>query len=208
MSDISDILTVREWPGKEENEMLKTPTRIAYAVENYGMRKNRWGFEVDPDHTSYSWTKLQLDSNARVADYDDPSLTTLTGKSMMALPSFRDAAGVCEDFLRELYAHTNTVLQRELGHLLVDQTSFECWITLPAIWSEEAKHATREAAKNAGFANGPNDMIFTIAEPEAAALTGLTAFTDRSVLDPIKVSTLLCAGTRTNNSGKRARIDM
>jgi hypothetical protein len=152
------------------------------------MRISRWGFQVDPDNKSYCWTKLQLDSNARAVDYDDPSLTTLTGQSMMILPSFRNAAGVCEDFLRELYAHTNTVLREKLGDLMMDHTSFECWITLPAIWSEEAKHANLEAAKNAGFGDGPYDMIFTIAEPEAAALATLTAYTDSSVQDAIKVS--------------------
>ncbi|KAF8853277.1 Hsp70 family protein-like protein [Acephala macrosclerotiorum] len=185
--DIQDINLVTNWPGTDAG-LWKAPTRIAYALENLGMRLNRWGFEVDPDHKSYSWTKLQLDANARPSDYDDPSLTRLSGQIMMALPSFRDAAGVCEDFLRELYIHTNRILRKEIDDYTVENTVVECWITLPAIWSEEAKHATLTAARNAGFANGPDDEIFTIAEPEAAAIATLTAYADPFAKDAIKVN--------------------
>lgn len=169
------------------------------------MRHNRWGFEVDPDHKSYSWTKLQLDANARAADYDDPSLTTLTGQSMMELPPFRDAAGVCEDYLRELYTLTDKFLREKLSDHVVENTSFECWITLPSIWSEEAKHATLEAARGAGFANGPNDLIFTIAEPEAAALATLTAGADTSAQDPIKVSDMMVKLSHIDRVCRRTR---
>ena len=68
-----------------------------------------------------------------------------------------------------------------------DMTPMECWITLPAIWSEEAKDATLTAAKNAGFGSRAGDEIYTIAEPEAAAVATLSKFTG-AVINAVKVS--------------------
>ncbi|OBT74407.1 hypothetical protein VF21_06831 [Pseudogymnoascus sp. 05NY08] len=62
----------------------------------------------------------------------------------------------------------------------------ECWITLPAIWSDEAKAATLTAAKNAGFGHNPHDEVFTIAEPEAAAIATLKKYAEPGALNSIK----------------------
>ena len=64
----------------------------------------------------------------------------------------------------------------------------ECWITLPAIRSEEAKAATLAAAKNAGFGDNPKDQVFTIAEPEAAAIATLKKYAEPDALNPIKMT--------------------
>jgi hypothetical protein len=64
----------------------------------------------------------------------------------------------------------------------------ECWITLPAIWSDEAKDATLAAAKKAGFGNRVGDEVFTIAEPEAAAIATLKGYAAPNAPNPIKVS--------------------
>ncbi|KAB8303126.1 hypothetical protein EYC80_004577 [Monilinia laxa] len=48
--------------------------------------------------------------------------------------------------------------------LTFDNTPMECWVTLPAVWSEEAKFATLKAAKYAGFGKRAGDEIYTIAE--------------------------------------------
>ncbi|KAF7866851.1 hypothetical protein EAF04_005692 [Stromatinia cepivora] len=61
----------------------------------------------------------------------------------------------------------------------------ECWVTLPAVWSEEAKDATLKAAKNAGLGKRPGDEIYTIAEPEAAAIATLKEYAKSDALNPI-----------------------
>jgi molecular chaperone DnaK (HSP70) len=127
-----------------------------------------------------------LDKNAEVGDYDDPALSSLSGQGLMTLPPFRDAGGVCEDYLRELRIFVVEKLQQKLGRAILEMTPMECWITLPAIWSEEAKVATLQAAKNAGFANRLGDEIFTIAEPEAAAVATLKKYAGRDQLDGVK----------------------
>lgn len=174
------------WPG-EPCTTWKTPTRIAYKRENSKIPSNKWGFEVHPKLISYSWTKLLLDKNAVAGEYDDPALSNMSGHGMMKLPHFRDAEGVCEDFLHELYMYMSSKLCQQMTASTFENTPMECWITLPAIWSEEAKDATLQAARKAGFGNRPKDEIFTIAEPEAAAIATLKRYSVPDALNPIKV---------------------
>ncbi|PMD34535.1 Hsp70 family protein-like protein [Hyaloscypha variabilis F] len=185
-SDIKDITIISSWPG-EQLTSWKTPTRIAYARENSPLiTENKWGFEVSPKLISYSWTKLLLDKNAAMGEYDDPALAEMEGSGMLRLPSFRQAAGVCEDFLHELYRHVSKKLAHEMTELIFESTPMECWITLPAIWSDEAKDATLTAARNAGFGNRVGDEVFTIAEPEAAAIATLKSYSGTNGLNAVK----------------------
>jgi hypothetical protein len=185
-NDIDDIIVISNWPGGG-NFQTKTPTRIAYASENSRIQSNRWGFDVGPKLTSYSWTKLLLDKNAARGKHDDPALATIEGPGMLKLPAFRDAAGVCEDFLHELYLHVSKVLRQQITTKGFESTPIECWITLPAIWSDEAKDATLTAAKRAGFGSKDGDEIFTIAEPEAAAIATLKRYAVPDAINAVKV---------------------
>ncbi|RFU34080.1 hypothetical protein B7463_g2225, partial [Scytalidium lignicola] len=184
-SSIDDIKIISTWPGDSYGSW-KTPTRIAYSRENPKIRTNKWGFEVYPKLKSYSWTKLLLDKNAAVGEHDDPSLSGIVGPGMFQLPSFRDAPGVCEDFLHEVYLFVSKMLRQQLTDSTFEKTPMECWITLPAIWSDEAKAATLTAARNAGFGDRPGDEVFTIAEPEAAAIATLKKYAEPYALNPIK----------------------
>jgi hypothetical protein len=186
-SGLDNIKIITSWPG-EQGTSSKTPTRIAYARENSLIQRNKWGFEVQSKHTSYSWTKLLLDKKAPVGEHDDPSLSKMAGSGILRLPSFRDATGVCEDFLHEVYIYVSGKLSQEITAATFESTPMECWITLPAIWSDEAKDATLEAAKKAGFGNRPGDEVFTIAEPEAAAIATLKKYAAPDALNQIKVS--------------------
>lgn len=185
-SDIDDIHVISSWPG-EQHAMWKTPTRIAYARENPQIQSNKWGFEVHPKLISYSWTKLLLDKNAAVGEHDDPALSKMAGSGMLQLPPFRQAAGVCEDFLHEVYVYVSRKLRQQMTDWTFENTPMECWITLPAIWSDEAKAATLTAAKKAGFGNRTGDEVFTIAEPEAAAIATLRGYSGPNALNALKV---------------------
>ena len=185
-SGIDDINIISTWPGDPYGSW-KTPTRIAYSAENPKISTNKWGFDVYPKLKSYSWTKLLLDKNAAVGEHDDPSLSCIGGPGMFQLPSFRDAPGVCEDFLHEIYLFVSKMLRQQMSDSTFEKTPMECWITLPAIWSDEAKAATLTAARNAGFGHKPYDEVFTIAEPEAAAIATLKKYSEPGALNPIKV---------------------
>ncbi|KAF7896081.1 hypothetical protein EAF00_006096 [Botryotinia globosa] len=172
---LEDITIVSPWPG-DPHVSWKTPTRIAYSQENSKIKNNKWGFQVTSKMKSYSWTKLLLDNNAAAMEHDDPSLTSLAGSGMLQLPPFRDAAGVCEDYLHEVYTHVSGILREQMTDLTFENTPMECWVALPAVWSEEAKDATLKAARNAGFWERSGDEIYTIAEPEAAAIATLKEY--------------------------------
>jgi len=187
--DLSDINVVRAWPGpgKDIDGTWKTPTRIAYGREN-SLSGNKWGFEVEPSMKGYSWTKLLLDKAAAKSAFDDPKLAQIAGKGMMDLPTFRTAQGVCQDFLTEVRKCVFARLNKELGADFVKLTPVECWITIPAIWSDEAKGATRSAAIAAGFASRPMDSVNMIPEPEAAAVAALKKDSAPGAANPIRVS--------------------
>ncbi|KFZ02938.1 hypothetical protein V502_11372 [Pseudogymnoascus sp. VKM F-4520 (FW-2644)] len=184
-SSIDDINIISTWPGDPYGSW-KTPTRIAYSAENPKISTNKWGFDVYPKLKSYSWTKLLLDKNAAIGEHDDPSLSCIGGPGMFQLPSFRDAPGVCEDFLHEIYLFVSKMLRQQMTDSTFEKTPMECWITLPAIWSDEAKAATLTAARNAGFGHKSHDEVFTIAEPEAAAIATLKKYAEPGALNPVK----------------------
>lgn len=132
--------------------------------------ENAWGYEVLPGMKSYSWTKLLLDKKALRAEGDDPGLQKAIADGVMRLPPGKRAEDVVADYLRGIYKmFMNVIVDRLGGSDLLDITPMEFWLTVPAIWTDEAKITTREAAKAAGFGSRPGDEINLIPEPEAAA---------------------------------------
>lgn len=172
-ADLEDINVIRDWPGKDGE--WKTPSRIAYAFENRksDLKQDLWGYQVAPGMIAYSWTKLLLDKDAKDTHFDDPNLQSAIEEGRMKLPDGRSAQSVASDFLACLYKHMEQRLLREFGKVTLDQTPMDCWLTVPAVWSDQAQNATKTAALEAGFASRPGDTISVITEPEAAAITVL-----------------------------------
>lgn len=172
--DINDIVVINSWPGpsRDTETVFKTPSRIAYASEN-DIRSNRWGFQVEPGMTAYSWTKLLLDKNTPRAQYDDVTLESTGGMGILKLPHGKAAVDICADFLRPIYHHLLETLERQITRETLKVTPLEFWFTMPAIWSDQAQNATKKAAELAGFGSRPGDIINMISEPEAAAIATL-----------------------------------
>jgi hypothetical protein len=119
---------------------------------------------------SYSWTKLLLDQNALRSENDDPGLQRAVAGGVMRLPRGKTAKDVVGDYLRGIYKmFMDAIVEKLGGSDILKITPMEFWLTVPAIWSDEAKAATRAAAKAAGFGSRPGDEINLIPEPEAAA---------------------------------------
>jgi hypothetical protein len=74
------------------------------------------------------------------------------------------------DYLGALHAHTITTLTRRYGTSFMAITPITWVLTVPAVWSDAAKTATRHAAERAGM-KSPR----LISEPEAAAVYTLKA---------------------------------
>ncbi|KKY15950.1 putative hsp70-like protein [Diplodia seriata] len=181
---IDKIEVINQWPGTSET-VSKVPTKIAYASENKNFYVDKWGFAVTPNMESYVWTKLLLDRGTAVTELDDPALKDLFGKGMLKLPDNKSANQVCRDYLRGLYEYMVSVLSKKFSPEVYAVTPVECWITVPAIWSDAAKDATRSAALDAGFGSRNFDKVNLIPEPEAAALAALKPHLDSASIDPI-----------------------
>jgi molecular chaperone DnaK (HSP70) len=176
---LEDIHVIRTWPGKDGE--WKTPTRIAYASENRKseIKEDLWGYQVEPNMVSCSWIKLLLDADTKTTRFDDTSIRDAIDEGRLRLPTDRNAQGVAADFLTGLYKHMETKLVRELGQATFDSTPMDCWLTVPAVWSDCAQNATKAAALTAGLGSRAGDTISTILEPEAAAVAVL-----KNILQP------------------------
>ncbi|KAL2201124.1 hypothetical protein P885DRAFT_25997 [Corynascus similis CBS 632.67] len=174
-TSIDDIDVFRSWPGdgRPVEGNWKTPTVIAYGAENRAGRRNHWGYEVRRGMTSCSWTKLLLDSSAETAEFDDPSLRNAAGSALFHIPHGKNAQMVCQDFLTEVYRFVVNNLKMRITPEVFEMTPMECYLTVPAIWTDKARTATFDAAKAAGFGSRPIDTIRIIPEPEAAAVAAL-----------------------------------
>ncbi|KAF2163638.1 hypothetical protein M409DRAFT_25826 [Zasmidium cellare ATCC 36951] len=171
-----DIHVVRTWPEKDGE--WKVPSRIAYPYENekYELGSTQWGFQVQPELKACSWTKLLLDSKTPATQYDDPNLRTAKADGHLHLPSGKGAQQVAADYLGEVYSYVRDRIRKHIGDTF-DSTPVECWVTVPAVWSEQAQSATRSAALQAGFGARPGDSINIITEPEAAGVTVIDEIT-------------------------------
>lgn len=187
MKTADELRIVPLYPD-HQTEIRRIPTRFAYARENASLKSDKWGFEVGPKETPCSWTKLLLDKNAVFGEDDDIISKIVVDEGMMHLPSHRNCKGGCEDFLHALYVAFAGYAERTLGADAFQMSPINCWISLPAIWSDEAKYATLNAAKKAGFATNPMDQIHTIAEPEAAAIGTLRELAAPGTLNAVQVS--------------------
>lgn len=186
-TSIDDINVIRTWPGRDGE--WKTPTRIAYAYENAKVKltQDAWGYQVEPNMTSCSWTKLLLDHGAKVTKHDDPKLSKAVDEGMLRIPDSKTAQIVCEDFLREVYKHMVARLTRQLSAEVLESTPMDCWLTVPAVWSDQAQDATKKAAQAAGFGSRPSDSISVITEPEAAAIATLKKYLQPGAINPPQV---------------------
>lgn len=135
-----------------------------------------WGYNIKPGAIAYSWTKLLLDDQAAATEFDDPQLRSILDSGLLRLPPGKTAQEVTTDYLRELYKHTMSFLERKYSAGILRTMPIKFWFSMPAIWSDEAQYATRDAAKAAGFASRNGDQIFMVKEPAAAAIASLNQF--------------------------------
>jgi len=84
----------------------------------------------------------------------------------------RNVADAVADFLAKVNDHTRKKLCARYSEIFVNSTEIRYFLTVPAIWSDIAKDATKEAAIRAGMRA---NQITIISEPEAAAVYTLKA---------------------------------
>ena len=93
----------------------------------------------------------------------------------------KTAQDVVTDYLRVLWNYTLEGIRNYREDFDPDVFSFRLVLTVPAMWSPQAKERTLQAAKDAGI---PGKIIL-VSEPEAAALATLK---EKSKEGTLKVS--------------------
>lgn len=152
---------VRAW---SEGMDSKVPSRIAYVKQGSA----HWGFEVLPGMSACSWTKLLLDSGTNPTEFDDTVLDEAAALGIFQVPPEKTPVDVVADYLCFIYQ----TLRKELTRRFYEKSNnvfVDFWFTIPAMWPENAKAQTIEAANRAGFGQAPGDRLEFMTEPEAAA---------------------------------------
>lgn len=154
----SDPHSIKEWPGEDRNPP-KTPTLIQYDKDK---RSFIWGAKVDPTSVDrIEGVKLLLDPTQPTPLFVPQNQSTKKVLAALGKPPI----DVATDYIGALYAHALAQIENAFFKDYVAMQQKKFVLTVPAVWSDKAKDATLQAAKNAGIY-----PITLIKEPEAAAL--------------------------------------
>lgn len=147
--------------GRNANEE-KVPSKISYL----GGKVHKWGYEVDVRQESFKWIKLLLEPEQKHSQ----TIAEVKHSNELLTRLGMTADQVVTDYLKELWRYTREDIRKRM-----DEDDWESIyhrrviLTVPAMWSHQAKDRTLRAAKDAGL---PDD-IHIVTEPEAAALATL-----------------------------------
>ncbi|KAK0280312.1 hypothetical protein LTS16_001302 [Friedmanniomyces endolithicus] len=159
-----------EWPGSGIQTKQKIPTVLYYDQHQQVVG---WGPDIaealaptgypKPGVQKVEWFKLQLMMSGNT--YIDPI-------NLPPLPPGKSEIDVAADYLFKLRQAMRNQLQKTLGEVFNrEERNIRYFLTVPAIWNDAGKAATRAAAIQAGFLRDDNDNRLTlITEPEAAAM--------------------------------------
>ncbi|KAI8597946.1 hypothetical protein EDD21DRAFT_384022 [Dissophora ornata] len=156
--EIQEIIT---WP-KQAYQYPKVPTISLYKLDSPDFLD--WGYParavmMTPNakrHLLLSKFKLQLDDQQ---EYIEP------------LPLGIKPLDAISDYLNKFHAHVVKEAMKNFGSTY-DQSHIQYCLTVPAMWSDRAKHVMRLAAVRAGMIKeeDPAHRLIIVSEPEAAAM--------------------------------------
>ncbi|KAJ4424147.1 hypothetical protein N0V82_001195 [Gnomoniopsis sp. IMI 355080] len=181
---IGDSRQVRQWPspGGYMDE-AKVPSKLHYCLDAQGTYVvDAWGYQVQgDDDLTFEWIKLLL-----LNDEDSPEhlrCSPQIAKMKLRLRKIKKTAiEVISDYLTKLWRHAideedfppQGEICKSIGGLLLSIVPIHVILSVPAIWSEAAKAAMKQAATksliigNVNRSAGLTTFEF-VSEPEAAA---------------------------------------
>ena len=115
-----------------------------------------------PGVQKVEWFKLQLMM---------PDDTCIDPINLPPLPPGKSKIDVVADYLYHLRQAMLNQLQKTLGEVFNrEERNIRYYLTVPAIWNDAAKAATRQAAVQAGFLQDKNDNRLTLITGSEAAI--------------------------------------
>ncbi|KAF7732899.1 Heat shock 70 kDa protein 12A [Apophysomyces ossiformis] len=156
-----EVIDIVKWPRQNNHVYPKTPTLSLYRkgstqLVDWGHGARRQAMKPNSvDYLLLSKFKLYLDEHLQ----------------QESLPNGLNVIDVIADYLRVFHAHVCTELLKGFAGNY-DQSKFRYCLTVPAMWSDRAKAAMREAAIRANLIQRSDhpERLMLISEPEAAAL--------------------------------------
>lgn len=165
---------VRGWDGDRPKGLAsnKVPTVLAFDEADNG--KVYWGFDIPQrlENRQIKFVKLLLEPDvaARVSSLNDVVDPEATGELLKEMQ--REAVDVAAQYIRCLWEHTKQHIIRDVGETTWTFADKVVLFSVPAVWSERAKHNTYMIAIGAGL-GGAEYTLTMISEPEAAAVAVL-----------------------------------
>ncbi|KAF2127837.1 actin-like ATPase domain-containing protein [Dothidotthia symphoricarpi CBS 119687] len=166
-----DINIITNWDCTEyeSSDKGKAPTRISY--EQSSSNEILWGYNVG-DKEAVEWFKLLLLDEEEMDAKQRNSPQIKQAKELLRKAG-KTAVQAVTDYLRLLWAHAVSNIEKAFGEATVEGLPFQIVCTVPAVWTTQAVNKMREAAKDAGILEhriaGETTLNF-VSEPEAAAL--------------------------------------
>ncbi|KAG2225921.1 hypothetical protein INT45_006617 [Circinella minor] len=156
-----EVIDIVKWPKQNNHVYPKTPTLSLYRkgstqLVDWGHGARRQAMKPNSvDFLLLSKFKLYLDEHLQ----------------QEALPNNLQVIDVIADYMGAFHQHVCTELLKGFAGNY-DQSKFRYCLTVPAMWSDHAKAAMREAAIRAGLVQRGDhpERLMLISEPEAAAL--------------------------------------
>ncbi|KAI8144226.1 hypothetical protein BJV82DRAFT_608771 [Fennellomyces sp. T-0311] len=156
-----EVIDIVKWPKQNNHVYPKTPTLSLYRkgstqLVDWGHGARRQAMKPNSvDFLLLSKFKLYLDEHLQ----------------QEALPNNLQVIDVIADYLSAFHQHVCTELLKGFAGNY-DQSKFRYCLTVPAMWSDRAKAAMREASIRAGLVQRGDhpERLMLISEPEAAAL--------------------------------------
>ena len=158
-----DIQVVKSWPFSGSGGTTeKIPTVLSYIKKDSPL----WSGYVKSHHPQVRHFKLGLQKGLETHYPSDWPLFPLS--TLQAALSEEKAVNYTSDFLKCLLSYVkDSCLPSQLTASFLRNQRISYVLTVPAIWSDNAKALTREAAQRVGI---PRDRLQLVTEPEAAAL--------------------------------------
>ncbi|KAI9271862.1 hypothetical protein BDA99DRAFT_557068 [Phascolomyces articulosus] len=175
----TEVFDIQNWPNKGGNFYPKVPTLSVYPRQNQSEKSSgrpalsEWGHSAKKvmlkpraakQNVLLSQFKLQLDESLQYPPLENG---VTPGQAV-------------SDYLSSLHKHTLQELSRSFAKNYHPDTFRYC-LTVPAVWSDKAKHMMRQSATQAGLItpSDPHDRLVLVSEPEAAALYCEETMTDQ-----------------------------
>jgi len=168
------VHTVRNWEGRLPGRTVsnKVPTLIAFDTKNDN--KPYWGFDI-PQHLeskTIKFVKLLLEPNAsrKISSLNDVVDPEANGDILRKLEI--EPVDAATQYIKLLWEHAKQQIVRHVTQATFDFAEKVVLFTVPAVWSDRAKHNTYMIAVGAGLADD-DITLEMVSEPEAAAIAVL-----------------------------------